>query len=346
MLPVRTVSFEIVISYLINETICPIWSEAINNGIGLFYKTPFPNKLLVSKFQLTRIFWSPHPEDPEAGSGDEEKVETDGKNSITVFILLRIRRIFPTRFDLFSVPTICRWVSEDVDLAISNSNPLQRRSKRKPAKALYALSWNTVLVYVIHFPPSQILFWLVTQSFLIIVGEERFRDEPKERLRGRLMIHDPTLRMTVKEMWCYFSPFSWVTLLINLLIYLLVIDYWHQPIKLWGISEMWKPLECSWSVGVVGLKSGRVVTFWSISLCKMFLSFLCQTGLYLNKDFLKVRFHSLLPTLGTITRLVASLAHKEPFPVELVGGEVTSCHELESRLGYKSAIFSSGHLLV
>ena len=53
MLPVRTVSFEIVTSYFINETICPIWSEAINNGIGLFYKTPFSNKSPVSKFQLT-----------------------------------------------------------------------------------------------------------------------------------------------------------------------------------------------------------------------------------------------------------------------------------------------------
>ena len=35
-------------------------------------------------------------------------------------------------------------------------------------------------------PPSasQMLFWLVTQSFL--VGEERLGDESKERLQGRL----------------------------------------------------------------------------------------------------------------------------------------------------------------
>ena len=30
------------------------------------------------------------------------------------------------------------------------------------------------------------LFWLVTQSFLPKVGKKRLRDEPKERLRGRL----------------------------------------------------------------------------------------------------------------------------------------------------------------
>ena len=36
-------------------------------------------------------------------------------------------------------------------------------------------------------PPTQMLFWLVTQSFL--VGEERLHDEPKECLHRRLGPH-------------------------------------------------------------------------------------------------------------------------------------------------------------
>ena len=35
------------------------------------------------------------------------------------------------------------------------------------------------------------LFWIVTQSFLLNVGEERLRDEQKEGLRGRLLDSRP-----------------------------------------------------------------------------------------------------------------------------------------------------------